>query len=83
MGSPVILKPTLSRIDKNETTTIDNKDVTFSVSSSSESVSIVDNGDGTFTLSRKAEGVFWILSKQNMEITNLMNHILWRIVIII
>lgn len=83
MGSPVILKPTLSRIDKNETTTIDNKDVTFSVSSSSESVSIVDNGDGIFTLSRKAEGVFWILSKQNMEITNLMNHILWRIVIII
>lgn len=60
MGSPVILKPTLSRIDKNGTTTIDNKDVTFSVSSSSESVSIVDNGDGTFTLSRKAEGEFRI-----------------------
>lgn len=60
MGSQVILKPTLSRIDKNGTTTIDNKDVTFSVSSSYESVSIVDNGDGTFTLTRKAEGEFGI-----------------------
>ena len=60
MGSPVILKPTLSRSDKNGTTTIDNKDVTFSVSSSYEPVSIVDNGDGTFTLTRKAEGEFGI-----------------------
>ena len=63
MDSPVILKPTLSKSDKNGTTTIDNKNVTFSVSTAYEADSIVDNGDGTFTLTRKTEGEFWISIK--------------------
>ena len=60
MDSPVILKPALSKSDKNGTTTINNKNVTYSVSTSYEENPLVDNGDGTFTLTRKTESEFWI-----------------------